>query len=66
MGLLRFIIPNNDAIKAHIALAYLPDEQVKEHTHALQICTDCRYTLCSCGNCHSEDCNQVCLIELRA
>ncbi len=26
-------------------------------------CSSCRYVLCSCGRCHSEECLQPCLYE---
>lgn len=27
----------------------------------LSVCSACRYVLCGCGNCHSQECNEQCL-----
>jgi len=64
MGLLRFFIPDDPKIQAHIALANLSDDEIQTHTHALSLCPSCGYVLCSCGNCHSQECNEICRYEL--
>ena len=33
------------------------------HPRPLLKCPTCSYVLCSCGNCHSEECLQDCLYE---
>jgi len=55
----------------HIPNVYIPadlslpsEEELQLMTRPLQLCTTCRYVLCSCGNCHnSQRCNETCLYE---
>ncbi len=41
----------------------LTDEEVEERTWHIPTCSTCRYVLCSCGNCHSQECNRTCRYE---
>ncbi len=41
----------------------LPQRIAQQQPHPLALCPSCRYVLCSCGACHSEECRQPCRYE---
>lgn len=62
----RLFIPNDPDVQRHVKYAYQKDSEIADHIHPWQTCPVCSYVLCSCGNCHSEECGEVCLHELSA
>ena len=36
------------------------EEQLQQATRPLAVCSTCKYALCSCGGCHSQECEQPC------
>lgn len=42
------------------------DAEVERYSHSWRLCRGCRYVLCSCGSCHSEECRQACGYDQQA
>ncbi len=59
------------AERIEIPKFYIPDgvrvvmgsDEVEQYSHALRVCGSCGYVLCSCGGCHSQQCNDACSYE---